>query len=97
MALSDEDFSDFQLRSVEELLMDSIPQKSIAIYKKTWSIFRNFLGTNNDDIAPSEKNYIQFFDFMRRKKKYKGSTLWSVYSRLNGCHSRLYGEYFTYF
>jgi hypothetical protein len=69
MALSDEDFSDFQLRSVEELLMESIPQKSIAIYKKTWSIFRNFLGTNSDDIAPNEKNYIQFFDYIYATKE----------------------------
>ncbi len=41
--------------------------------------------------SPTEEDYIKYFWYLRHTKKFKSSTLWSTYSRLNNNHQRLYG------
>ncbi len=86
-----EDVGDFVFKPIEELLMDTLPQKSIGDYKKTWQKFLEEMSITSNE-APSEEDYLRYLEKMRRVKKYKGSTLWSLYSKLNAVNQRLYGK-----
>jgi hypothetical protein len=88
------DDRDANLTDFQTLLLRTLPAKSAEEYRKAWRLFRNFLGSNDDQIIPNEENYLYYFDYLRRLKNFKGSTLWSIYARLNGCHQRLYGKLF---
>lgn len=91
---SDDDLNDFQPPpDLRNLLLETIPPKSAAIYRKSWADFYKFLRLPEDQ-QPTEANYLFYFDYLRRTKKFKGSTLWTLYAHLNGCHQRLYGEFF---
>ncbi len=85
-----ENVGDFRFPSLDQLLMETLPQKSIERYKTSWKLFRSHMKLS-DDVIPNEEVYLRYFYYLRKEKKFKGSTLWSIYSRLNACHSRLYG------
>jgi hypothetical protein len=38
-----------------------------------------------------EEDYIRYLHFLKTEKRFKASSLWSVYSRLNNCHQRKFG------
>ena len=40
---------------------------------------------------PTESDYVRYFFYMKTKMKYKPSSLWSYFGRLNNCHKRRYG------
>ena len=86
-----EDVSDFVLPSVDDILLNSIPEKSVEQYKKSWQRFLSHMKINNETI-PSEEDYLRYLDYLRRERKLKGSTLWTIYSHLNGVHQRRFGE-----
>jgi hypothetical protein len=92
--MDDHDNRDGNLTDFQRILLRTLPAKSAEEYRKAWNLFRQFLGINDDQIVPNEQNYITYFDYLRRCRKFKGSTLWSIYARLNGCHQRLYGKLF---
>ena len=77
-------------RSIEDILLKSIPPKSAELHQKTWKIFKKCSGLD-DATNPIEEDYLRYFDFLRHEKKLKGSSLWTIYSRLNSVHLRLTG------
>jgi hypothetical protein len=44
------------------------------------------------DGIPNEEDYIRYFYYLVTVKKFKVSSIWATYSRLNNCHQRLYGN-----
>ena len=71
-----------------EILKELIPQKSTHAYEKCWSDFRAFCHTAGE---PQEEDYLRYFHFLRKEKGLKGSSIWSMYSRLNSFHQRTFG------
>ena len=76
-------------RSLDTILNELAPAKSAKEYAKAWETFTRFLGHQN---CPSETEYLQFFDHLRRHRDYKASTFWSLFSKLNSMHQRKFGE-----
>ena len=87
-----EDLSDFQMPSIEKILLGTLPEKSVKLYLRSWNLFTKKMELNNDTI-PCEEDYLRYFHFLRHEKKLKGSTLWSIYSRLNGVHQRRFSKF----
>ncbi len=77
--------------SLENIMLESMPKKSRKAYEKAWTEFRKDERIN-DGTMPNESNYLRHFSKLRKERKLKGSTLWSMYSRLNAFHSSLYGK-----
>ncbi len=75
-------------RPVEDILHDLNPKKSAAVYEKRWMEFQKFHGKQN----PTEDSLLQFFDYLKRVRGYKASSLWSWYSCINSKYSILYGQ-----
>ena len=44
--------------------------------------------------SPTESDYVRYFFYLKTKKMYKPTSLWSYYGRLNNCHKRRYGKSF---
>ena len=42
--------------------------------------------------APTESDYIRYFHYLKTKKNYKCTSIWSIHGRLNGCHKRRFGK-----
>lgn len=41
---------------------------------------------------PKEEDYVRYFYYLKNTRKFKASSLWSIYSRLNNCHQRKFGS-----
>ncbi len=91
-----ENVGDFAFKPIEDLLMDTLPQKSVSDYKKAWQKFLSEMSISKDEV-PCEADYLRYFEKLRRVSKYKGSTLWTLYSKLNAVHQRLYGKITFFF
>ena len=76
-------------REIDAILNDLGPNKSKKAYDKEFSEFINFIQKNTE---PSESDFLQYFDTLRRVKHLKASTLWSKYSMLNGTYHIKYGK-----
>lgn len=75
------------------VILDSLPAKSKPLYEQAWATFKQFRREElekSDDEAPNLDDYLAYFDHLRTVKKLKGTSLWSMYSRLNSMHTRLY-------
>ena len=42
--------------------------------------------------APTESDYIRYFHYLKTKRDYKCTSIWSIHGRLNGCHKRRFGK-----
>ena len=62
------------------------PAKSRDVYEKAWRNLASFLKKDLGRYEPIEGDYIRYFNFLRKAKKYKASTMWSMYSRVKNCH-----------
>ena len=49
-------------RSIDEILKETMPDKSKNEYIKAWELFKKFVG---EDRKPKEEDYLQYFDFMK--------------------------------
>ena len=90
--------------SIEKILSDVVPNKSKQAYDKTWSdfeLFRRSSDTKNENKdetnqqindEPGEEDYMQYFYYLHKEKKFKSSSLWCMYSRLNNNHQRRFGQ-----
>jgi len=67
---------------MERILGELQPSKSKDDYDKAHRVFMDFCKGE----TPSEELYMTFFDGLRNEKKYRSSTLWSFYSKLNSYH-----------
>lgn len=74
-----------------EIMAGLAPIQSKGIYEKTWREFGEFLKQDIEQQEPCEADYIRFFNFLRKSRSLKGTSLWSMYSRLKNCHLRRYG------
>ncbi len=90
-----EDLGDFNLPPLEKILLETLPSKSISLYLKEWKDFTSKIGLNQQTI-PSEEDYLRYFNYLRTERKLKGSSLWSIYSRLNAVHQRRFGKTFSF-
>ena len=77
-------------RNVDEILNDTLPEKSKELYNKRWLNFMEFMG--EPFRRPSEEDYLQYFDYLHTEKKHKASAIWSIYSSLNCIHQREFAE-----
>ena len=64
---------DFTTRNVDEILNGVLPKKSDTKYKERWDTFAKFAAGKE----PNEEMFLQFFDYLRRERNYKASTLWT--------------------
>ena len=76
-------------RSVEDIIGDIGPSKSKKLYEKEQQNFRDFCQKTTQ---PLEDDYLQYFDFLGRVKKFQASTLWTKYSMLNSASHLNYGK-----
>lgn len=76
-------------RSIDTILEETLPEKSKDSYIKHWESFRRTLDHSDE---PTEENYIQYFDFLRKKENKAASTLWKIYSMLNYMHQHEYNR-----
>ena len=67
-------------RSIENILVETIPEKSKTEYIHQWKLFTEFVGHQDQ---PTETDFIQYVDFLHTQRKYAASTMWKVYSILN--------------
>ena len=67
-------------RPVDNILSDTIPEKSKNEYLHQWKLFVEFVG--HDD-KPTETDFVQYVDYLHTQKKLAASTIWKVYSILN--------------
>ena len=76
-------------RAVEDILGETIPKKSKKLYTKRWEDFKIYL---QSDAEPTEDDYLQYMDWLKKEKKYQASTIWTIYSMLNSAHQNYYGK-----
>lgn len=76
-------------RDVDDILNDINPLKSKQRYEDRWKQFRVYTGSQD---MPTEYDFIQYFDYLKRVEAKSYSTLWTIYSMLNYKHQALYGK-----
>lgn len=76
-------------RDVDEILLGTLPNNSQELYSKRWGEFIIFIGEQRN---PEETDFLQYFNSLRNNKKYKASTLWTIYSMLNSVYQKYYGK-----
>ena len=67
-------------------MANQAPAKSRDVYEKAWRNLASFLKKDLGKYEPQESDYIRYFNFLRKGKKYKATTMWSMYSRVKNCH-----------
>lgn len=77
------------IRSVDEILNESMVIKSQAKYEKAWSEFYNYAKFESE---PTEETFIRYFDYLKNTRNYASSTMWSIYSMLNHKTQLLFGK-----
>ena len=78
-------------RSANEIMADQAPSNSRAVYERAWVLFGEFLERDVNQGEPTEEEYIRYFDYLRKAKNYKSSSLWAIHSRVKNNHQRRYG------
>ena len=78
--------------SAEEIMAKAGPAKSLNAYEKSWLNMGKFLKKDLGVYEPSEDDYIRYINFMRVAKKFKWSSIWSIFSRLKNCHQRRFAS-----
>ena len=78
-------------RSANDIMADQAPSKSRDVYERAWVLFGEFLNRDVNQSEPKEEDYIRYFDYLRKAKNYKSSSLWAIHSRVKNCHQRRYG------
>jgi len=77
--------------SYEELMNETYPAKSKAVYQAACSSFELFLKSEKKfepNVAPDETMFLNYFRYLRNVKAWGASTIWSTYSRLNAVFKR---------
>ena len=77
----------------DELALLSINDKSRSGYGKVWNDFKAVVGSdrNWDFEGPNEEDVLHFIRWLRLEKGYASSSLWTIYSMLNGVVKSKYG------
>ena len=78
----------------DEIMKSLGPKKTGHIYEHAWNQFVEFInfpprGTSE---PPTEDDYLSYYDYLHEGRKYKASTMWNTYAKLNSCHQRRYGK-----
>jgi hypothetical protein len=80
--------------SYETLMNKTYPAKSKTVYLKAYKEFEHFLKTEevyDPATVPSELSILNYFYFLKTKKKWGATTIWSHYSRINAVMKRKFG------
>jgi len=70
---------------------ETYPAKSKEIYLSAHRDFEIFLKSKNEfvpNVAPTETQLLNYFHYLRVKKGWVATSIWSQYSRLNGVLKR---------
>ena len=94
-AHSEANLQGWEDESVEEILAKVGPAKSLKVYEKAWLNLSRFLKKDLGSYEPSEGDYIRYFNFLRKAKKMKFSSLWTIHSSLSNCHAVSYSCLFN--
>ena len=70
---------------VTEKLAKNVPEKSKRHYERTWKEFETFRGKVGDE-EPTEEDYLKFFNYLAEVRKFKSTSLYGYFSRLNNGH-----------
>ena len=76
-------------KAAGDILKKLGPKKTGHLYDIAWEKFEKFRESTG---APEEEDFIQYFDYLREGRKFKASTMWNTYAKLNSCHKRRYGK-----
>lgn len=74
--------------AMQRILDEMVPAKSKKDYENAHHLFMDFCNQE----TPTEELYMTYFDHLRHQKKYKSTTLWSIYSKLNSHHQASTGR-----
>jgi hypothetical protein len=80
--------------SYKDLMATTYPAKSRKIYLSSYASFEKYLrskGQFNPDLPPTELSCMNYFHHLREDKKWKCTTLWSHFSRVNAVTKRTWG------
>ncbi len=69
-------------RSAEQIIDDLGLLKSKQRYDQCWTAFIEFCKKEQ----PTEEDYLMYFDYLKRVKGFKASSIWCEYSKLNANH-----------
>lgn len=79
----------------DQAALESVKDKSRAVYMKTWREFRDFFDNNIssefDERMPTESEFLAFFRDLRVNKKRASSSMWTVFSMINSTCKAKYG------
>jgi hypothetical protein len=73
---------------------DTFPAKSKVLYLAAYSDFERFLKSEKrfvPDVVPSEMSLLNYFSYLKLKKHWAPTTIWSHYSRINAVMKRKFG------
>ena len=76
-------------RSASEIIENLTPRASAKRYNNAWDSFIRF---SEKEDKPTESDFIEYFDYLQREKKYAPTSLWTFYSMINNKFQGLYGE-----
>jgi hypothetical protein len=70
---------------------ETYPAKSKGVYLAAYRNLEIFLKSENlfeSNVMPTEHMILNYFHHLKTKKKFGATTIWSIYSRLNGVIKR---------
>ena len=76
-------------KSAGEIMNNLKPMKTGHLYDVAWDKFCQF---RDSTAEPNEDQFIQYLSYLRDGCKFKSSTLWNTYAKLNSCCRRKYGK-----
>ena len=73
-----------------DTVQDSLPPKSLVVYQKAWNEFISVMKIS-EETQPTQEDYLGFLKYLREERGYRGKSMSSILSRLNGLHSKKFG------
>jgi hypothetical protein len=77
--------------SFEDLMNETYPTKSKAVYKAAYTNFESYLKMKKQfepNVEPTETMFLNYFHYLHSVKFWGANTIWSTYSRLNAVLKR---------
>jgi hypothetical protein len=81
-------------KSFSSLMSETFPIKSKAVYLAAYSQFEQFLKSESKwvpNVCPDEVSMLNYFHYLKTKKKWVSTSIWSTYSRINAVLKRKFG------
>lgn len=80
-----------EIYSLQEALQ-CVKEESRKKYEKEWQTFLTFIGENLESRMPTEREVIDYVNYLRHNLNRSSSTIWTCYSMLNTICKGKYGK-----